>query len=267
MTTPSNSLPTCFSIHAHLKRSSTSRSASSARRSRCEQCIAIAAISARAVACIGRLAAGQRIADRAMHQQVGIAADRRGEVRVRLVAPGRSGRCCPGCTPPAAASAAARLEQRAHRGGRGSCVSSSAKSAGVTCVRRRHAQLELAQELPQVLVLLRRRRFVHAVQRGDLLLARRNSPPQTLAASMHSSISLCASLRRCAPICDRSCRCSSRRTASRVVSKSIAPRRCARLRQHLVQRVQVLQVRQHVRQLRARASASSSPIACHTSCR
>ena len=35
-----------LAAHAHLKRSSTSRSASSARRSRCEQCTAIAAISA-----------------------------------------------------------------------------------------------------------------------------------------------------------------------------------------------------------------------------
>ena len=44
-TTPSNSLPTCFSIHAHLKRSSTSRSASSARRSFWEQCALRLAIS------------------------------------------------------------------------------------------------------------------------------------------------------------------------------------------------------------------------------
>jgi hypothetical protein len=77
------------------------------------------------------------------------------------------------------------------------------------------------------------------------------SAEQTLAASIASSISLCASLRTRGTICSMR-PFSSQMICVSVVSKSTAPRCVARLQQRAVHVVQVQEVRHQV--LAARAS-------------
>ena len=163
-----------------------------------------------------------------MHQQVGIAADRRSEVRVGLVGEAEMAHVVRACTPPAAASAAspsaaaahrdaplirssssrvvARHAARRRRRGRGRSPCSKSRSAssfsgvGPSCTRYSVGLLVLLQEIRGA-----------DVGRQHALL------DQAVRVVAHHAA-------RCA----RSCPGRRRSSASRPVSKSIAPRFCAR---------------------------------------
>ena len=82
--TASNSSPMRGRMYSHLSQATTERAASSARRSRIEHSCPSVSISRGEWIEIRGGAARERVADAAMHEQVRIAADRRGEVRVLL---------------------------------------------------------------------------------------------------------------------------------------------------------------------------------------
>ena len=139
-----------------------------------------------------------------MHEQVRIAPDRRGEMRVRVERRGRNGRDRRAGTRPGSASAAAPIRSGSRRD---ACAPSSAaprNRAGVTWSMRRQRQLEFACRNSSRSSYFDAGGGACTRYGAGMLRLCRNFAASTLAAIMHSSISLCASLRSCAPSCTTS---------------------------------------------------------------
>ncbi len=199
------------------------------------------------------LLAGEHGLDGAMHQQVGIAPDRRGEVRVGLVAQAEVADVV---------RAVHRLPQRAQHHGLQQADIGTALDlreqlrvvAGVRVVAAAQRQRAIPREIRAALSSFSGVGPSCTRYSAGCLCSCRKSAAHTLAASMHSSISLCASLRSdrhdlfdLALLVELIC--------VSIVSKSIAPRSRARCSQHLEQRVQVLEVRQQRLRVASRFAA------------
>jgi hypothetical protein len=197
VTTPPYSSPRCSRMYLHLSQASTSRLASSARRSLALQCrpaacqaswsevnflgfwsgsltfaaspfckrLASLACASPGVGKFGQLvpALGQNGLDHAVHQQIGIAANRAGEMRVRLIGQ------------PEMPAVHGRVDRLLHRtqqhgvdllrvgtlfGGLGDLL----EFTGLRVVTERHAHTDRLEVVAQDLLLLRRRPFVHPEQ-------------------------------------------------------------------------------------------------------
>jgi hypothetical protein len=150
----------------HFSQFSTSRVASSARRSVAEQCRPISSQSP------GRrvFLAGQHGLDRAMHQQVGIAADRRGEVGVVLVGQAEVADVVRAVHRLAQRAQHDRLQQLEIRA-RLDLLEQLGVVLGLRIVAAAQRQAELAEEgCAGSSAFPRTRRFVDAVEAGLLVL-------------------------------------------------------------------------------------------------
>ena len=175
--------------------------------------------------------------DRAVHEQIRIAPDRRGEMRVGVVTEAEM---------PVVLGAVDRLLQRAqqHRlqqvevGAPLDLRQQLRVVAGVGCCPPPSDSAERGEEFLERVQLLRRRAFVHAVQRRVFLLQQvfRRADIGGQHAFLDQLVRLVAHDRNDRSILPRASNFSS----SSTVSKSIAPRARTRRGEHLVQRVERL---------------------------
>ena len=166
VTSASNSSPSLSRMYSHFSHDMASRVASSARRSLNEHCWPSAAHGLLRPGERRRIAAAQDMANAAMDHQIGIAADRRSEVRVL-----RQGQ--------AEVTDVRRLidglRQRAHdhrfdqaRLLAGACpLQHGAQIVGLQLAIGRQMQAEAAQELAQLFESIRFGLSVHAIQRRE----------------------------------------------------------------------------------------------------
>ncbi|KAG0924890.1 hypothetical protein G6F32_013749 [Rhizopus arrhizus] len=201
--------------------------------------------------------AGQRGLDRAMHQQIGVAADRRSEVRVRLQRQAEVAVVVRAVDRQALAAQQHRFQQRGI-GAVADLLQQLGVVAGAHLRPRRQAQLELLEEFQQVGVLGFRWLLVDAVRGrhvarqqvlGRLDVGRDHAFLDQLVrvvAHQHAGLGHFAAV----------VQHETHFAAFELDGTALG----ARLRQHLVQLVQALHLRQQIAHPGLGARASSSPL-------